>query len=217
MVEEQRTQIGTMKALGYKKMDIASKYLNYAFLATAGGSVAGILIGEKMLPYIIIKAYGMMYHNVSNNLQIHYEWKYALTASIAALICTVGATIISCRQALAETPAALMRPPAPKEGKRIFLERIPILWKHLNFTWKSSLRNLFRYKKRLFMTIFGIAGSMALMLVGYGIQDSISDIVNLQYKNLQHYDGTIIADDDAAETDKKALIKELDQNSKLDD
>ena len=216
MVEEQRTQIGTMKALGYKKMDIASKYLNYAFLATAGGSVVGILIGEKMLPYIVIKAYGMMYHNVSNNLQIHYEWKYALTASIAALICTVGATIISCRQALAETPAALMRPPAPKEGKRIFLERIPILWKHLNFTWKSSLRNLFRYKKRLFMTVFGIAGSMALMLVGYGIQDSISDIVNLQYKNLQHYDGTIIADDDAAETDKKALIKELDQNSKLD-
>ena len=216
MVEEQRTQIGTMKALGYKKLDIASKYLNYAFLATAGGSVAGILIGEKILPYIIIKAYGMMYHNVSNNLQIHYEWKYALTASIAALICTVGATIISCRQALAETPAALMRPPAPKEGKRIFLERIPILWKHLNFTWKSSLRNLFRYKKRLFMTVFGIAGSMALMLVGYGVQDSISDIVNLQYKNLQHYDGTIIADDDAAETDKEALAKELDQNSKLD-
>ena len=216
MVEEQRTQIGTMKALGYKKLDIASKYLNYAFLATAGGSVAGILIGEKILPYIIIKAYGMMYHNVSNNLQIHYEWKYALTASIAALICTVGATIISCRQALAETPAALMRPPAPKEGKRIFLERIPILWKHLNFTWKSSLRNLFRYKKRLFMTVFGIAGSMALMLVGYGVQDSISDIVNLQYKNLQHYDGTIIADDDVAETDKEALAKELDQNSKLD-
>ena len=102
-----------------------------------------------------------------------------------------------------------MRPPAPKEGKRIFLERIPILWKHLNFTWKSSLRNLFRYKKRLFMTVFGIAGSMALMLVGYGIQDSISDIVNLQYKNLQHYDGTIIADDDAADAaDKKALTKE---------
>ena len=216
MVEEQRTQIGTMKALGYKKLDIASKYLNYAFLATAGGSVAGILIGEKILPYIIIKAYGMMYHNVSNNLQIHYEWKYALTASIAALICTVGATIISCRQALAETPAALMRPPAPKEGKRIFLERIPILWKHLNFTWKSSLRNLFRYKKRLFMTVFGIAGSMALMLVGYGVEDSISDIVNLQYKNLQHYDGTIIADDDVAESDKETLTKELDQNSKLD-
>lgn len=216
MVEEQRTQIGTMKALGYKKLDIASKYLSYAFLATAGGSVTGILIGEKILPYIIIKAYGMMYHNVSNSLQIHYEWKYALTASVAALVCTVGATILSCRQALAETPASLMRPPAPKEGKRILLERIPFLWKHLNFTWKSSLRNLFRYKKRLFMTIFGIAGSMALMLVGYGIQDSVSDIVNLQYANIQHYDGTIISDDDATEQEKTALTEELDKNEKLE-
>ena len=216
MVEEQRTQIGTMKALGYKKLDIASKYLSYAFLATAGGSVTGILIGEKILPYIIIKAYGMMYHNVSNSLQIHYEWKYALTASGAALVCTVGATILSCRQALAETPASLMRPPAPKEGKRILLERIPFLWKHLNFTWKSSLRNLFRYKKRLFMTIFGIAGSMALMLVGYGIQDSVSDIVNLQYANIQHYDGTIISDDDATEQEKKTLTEELDKNEKLE-
>ena len=216
MVEEQRTQIGTMKALGYKKLDIASKYLSYAFLATAGGSVTGILIGEKILPYIIIKAYGMMYHNVSNSLQNHYEWKYALTASVAALVCTVGATILSCRQALAETPASLMRPPAPKEGKRILLERIPFLWKHLNFTWKSSLRNLFRYKKRLFMTIFGIAGSMALMLVGYGIQDSVSDIVNLQYANIQHYDGTIISDDDATEQEKTALTEELDKNEKLE-
>lgn len=216
MVEEQRIQIGTMKALGYKKLDIASKYLSYAFLATAGGSVTGILIGEKILPYIIIKAYGMMYHNVSDSLQIHYEWKYALTASAAALVCTVGATIASCHHALAETPASLMRPPAPKEGKRILLERIPFLWKHLNFTWKASLRNLFRYKKRLFMTIFGIAGSMALMLVGYGIQDSVSDIVNLQYTNLQHYDGTIITDDDADETDREALEKELDQMDELD-
>ena len=179
MVEEQRTQIGTMKALGYSKIHIASKYLSYAFLATAGGSIVGILIGEKILPFIIIKGYGMMYHNVDKTLQIHYELKYALTASVAALICTVGATVFSCYRALAETPASLMRPPAPKEGRRILLERMPFLWKHLNFTWKSSLRNLFRYKKRLFMTVFGIAGSMALMLVGYGIRDSISDIVNL--------------------------------------
>ena len=158
MVEEQRTQIGTMKALGYSKISIASKYLNYAFLATAGGSVAGILIGEKIIPFVIIKSYGIMYHNVENTLQIHYELKYALLASVAALICTVGATIFSCVHALAETPASLMRPPTPKEGKRILLERIPILWKHLNFTWKSSLRNLFRYKKRLFMTVSGILG-----------------------------------------------------------
>ena len=216
MVEEQRTQIGTMKALGYSKFNIASKYLNYAFLATAGGSVAGILIGEKIIPFVIIKGYGIMYHNVENTLQIHYELKYALLASVAALICTVGATIFSCAHALAETPASLMRPPTPKEGKRILLERIPILWNHLNFTWKSSLRNLFRYKKRLFMTIFGIAGSMALMLVGFGLRDSISDIVHLQYANLQHYDATIISDDDATDEEKKELIESLDKNESLD-
>ena len=216
MVEEQRTQIGTMKALGYSKISIASKYLNYAFLATAGGSVVGILIGEKIIPFVIIKSYGIMYHNVENTLQIHYELKYALLASVAALICTVGATIFSCVHALAETPASLMRPPTPKEGKRILLERIPILWKHLNFTWKSSLRNLFRYKKRLFMTIFGIAGSMALMLVGFGIRDSVSDIVHLQYTNLQHYDATIISDDDATDTEREALIESLDKNESLD-
>ena len=216
MVEEQRTQIGTMKALGYSKFNIASKYLNYAFLATAGGSVAGILIGEKIIPFVIIKGYGIMYHNVENTLQIHYELKYALLASVAALICTVGATIFSCAHALAETPASLMRPPTPKEGKRILLERIPILWNHLNFTWKSSLRNLFRYKKRLFMTIFGIAGSMALMLVGFGLRDSVSDIVHLQYANLQHYDATIISDDDATDEEKKELIESLDKNESLD-
>lgn len=216
MVEEQRTQIGTMKALGYGKLHIASKYLSYAFLATAGGSVVGILIGEKILPYIIIKAYGMMYHNVENSLEIHYELKYALIASGAALVCTVGATIFSCYQALTETPASLMRPPAPKEGRRILLEKLPFLWKHLNFTWKSSMRNLFRYKKRLCMTIFGIAGSMALMLVGFGIRDSISDIVMLQYTDLQHYDGTIISDDDATDKEREELLDQLETNERLD-
>ena len=215
MVEEQRTQIGTLKALGYGKYAIASKYLNYAFLATIGGSAAGILVGEKLLPYIIIKAYGMMYHNVENTLRIHYEWKFALIASAAAVVCTVGATVFSCYRALAETPASLMRPPAPKEGKRVLVERITILWKHLNFTWKSSLRNLFRYKKRLFMTIFGIAGSMGLMLVGFGLRDSISDIARKQYEELQHYDGTIISDEDASEEEKKELTDYLASNSQI--
>ena len=216
MVEEQRTQIGTLKALGYGKFSIASKYLNYAFLATVGGSAAGVLIGEKILPYIIIKAYGIMYHNVGDSLQIHYELKFALTASVAAIVCTVGATVISCYRVLSETPASLMRPPAPKEGKRVLVEKITILWKHLNFTWKSSLRNLFRYKKRLFMTIFGISGSMALMLVGFGIRDSISDIVVKQYSELQHYDGTIITDEDASDEDREKLMEYLDKNEKLE-
>ncbi|MDY3017084.1 MAG: FtsX-like permease family protein [Blautia sp.] len=215
MVEEQRTQIGTLKALGYGKYAIASKYLNYAFLATVGGSAAGILIGEKILPYIIIKAYGIMYHNVGNNLEIHYELKFALTASVAAVVCTVGATVFACYKVLAETPASLMRPPAPKEGKRVLVEKITILWKHLNFTWKSCLRNLFRYKKRLFMTIFGISGSMALMLVGFGIKDSISDIVVKQYEELQHYDGTIITDEDASPEERTKLSEYLKQNKKI--
>ena len=216
MVEEQRTQIGTLKALGYGKYAIASKYLNYAFLATVGGSAAGILIGEKILPYIIIKAYGIMYHNVGNNLQVHYELKFALTASLAAIVCTVGATVFSCYKVLSETPASLMRPPAPKEGKRVLVERITILWKHLNFSWKSCLRNLFRYKKRLLMTIFGISGSMALMLVGFGIRDSISDIVVKQYEELQHYDGTIITDEDATEEQLEELREYLKQNDRIE-
>lgn len=216
MVEEQRTQIGTMKALGYGKYAIASKYLNYAFLATIGGSVLGFLIGQKLFPYIIITAYGIMYHNMSGSLQIHYEWSYALIASFASIICTIGATIFSCYRALAETPAALMRPPAPKEGKRILLERITVLWKHLSFTWKSSLRNLFRYKKRLLMTIFGIAGSMGLMLVGFGLYDSIMDVALLQYEELQHYDATIIAEEDAGEKEKQELRAFLDETEEIE-
>ena len=216
MVEEQRTQIGTLKALGYGKYDIASKYLNYAFLATVGGSILGILLGEKIIPYIIIKAYGIMYHNMDSHMMLDYEWKYALIASVAAVVCTVGATVSSCARTLAETPASLMRPEAPKEGKRVLLERIPLLWKHLNFTWKSCLRNLFRYKKRLFMTIFGIAGSMGLMLVGFGVRDSISDIAVRQYQELQHYDGTIIDDEDATDEEREELHAYLDHHEKIE-
>ena len=216
MVEEQRTQIGTMKALGYGKYAIAFKYLLYALLATVGGSIMGVLIGEKILPYIIINAYGIMYNNMVSNFKVHYELKFALIASCAATVCTLGATIFSCYKALAETPASLMRPPAPKEGKRILIERMTFIWKHLSFTWKSTLRNLFRYKKRLFMTIFGIAGSMALMLVGFGIRDSIMDIAKRQYKILQHYDGTIIDDEDATDAQRAQLEQFLENNPDIE-
>ena len=216
MVEEQRTQIGTMKALGYGKASIASKYLSYAFLATVGGSIAGVLFGEKVLPFIIIQAYGIMYWNIGDHMQLDYELQYALIASGAAVICTMGATLFSCAKTLAETPASLMRPPAPKEGKRILIERIGFIWKHLSFSWKSSMRNLFRYKKRLFMTIFGIAGSMGLMLVGFGLYDSIMDIAILQYDQIQHYDAMVINDEDATDSQEKDLLKFLDGNSEID-
>lgn len=216
MVEEQRTQIGTMKALGYGKASIASKYLSYAFLATVGGSIAGVLFGEKVLPFIIIQAYGIMYWNIGDHMQMDYELQYALIASGAAVICTMGATLFSSARTLAETPASLMRPPAPKEGKRILIERIGFIWKHLSFSWKSSMRNLFRYKKRLFMTIFGIAGSMGLMLVGFGLYDSIMDIAILQYDQIQHYDAMVINDEDATDSQEKDLLKFLDGNSEID-
>lgn len=216
MVEEQRTQIGTMKALGYGKASIASKYLSYAFLATVGGSIAGVLFGEKVLPFIIIQAYGIMYWNIGDHMQLDYELQYALIASGAAVICTMGATLFSCAKTLAETPASLMRPPAPKEGKRILIERISFIWKHLSFSWKSSMRNLFRYKKRLFMTIFGIAGSMGLMLVGFGLYDSIMDIAILQYDQIQHYDAMVINDEEATDSQEKDLLKFLDKNSEID-
>ena len=215
MVEEQRTQIGTMKALGYSKWAIASKYLCYAFLATVGGSILGVLLGEKILPFIIIQAYGIMYFNIGKYMELNYEFQYALIASGAAVICTMGATVFSCARTLAETPASLMRPPAPKEGKRILVERIGFIWKHLSFSWKSSLRNLFRYKKRLFMTIFGIAGSMGLMLVGFGLYDSIMDIPLLQYDQIQHYDAMVINDEDATDSQEKTLLKFLDENKEI--
>lgn len=216
MVEEQRTQVGTLKALGYGKYDIASKYLNYAFLATVGGSVFGVIIGQNLLPYIIMQAYGIMYHSMKTSMHINYEFKYALIASVSAVVCTIGATMFSCYKELAETPASLMRPPAPKEGKRVLLEYATFIWKRLNFTWKSSLRNLFRYKKRLFMTVFGIAGSMALLVVGYGLRDSIMGIAEEQYGNLQHYDGTIINNEDASDSQKEDLLSYMENNEKIE-
>lgn len=214
MVEEQRTQIGTMKALGYSKWAIASKYLGYALLATAGGSIIGFLIGEKVLPFIIIYAYGIMYQHIPEIL-VPYDWSYAIEASLAAVACTMLATVFSCYRELGEQPASLMRPPAPKIGKRVLLEYVGVIWKRLNFTWKSTIRNLMRYKKRFFMTIFGIGGCMALMLVGYGIRDSVFEIADIQYTEIQTYDGNLILQEDLSEDEHRELTESLAQNEDI--
>lgn len=195
MVEEQRTQIGILKALGYTGFDVAKKYGLYALLATAGGSIAGVLVGETVLPKVIIEAYSMMYTGIGP-VKHPFETRFALTASIASVCITLGATMFACYKELREKPAQLMRPEAPKEGKRILLERIGIIWRHLNFTWKSTLRNLFRYKKRFFMTVFGIGGCMALLLVGFGLKDSIFAISKNQYQKIMKYDTSVTLEDD---------------------
>lgn len=214
MVEEERTLIGTLKALGYSKKSIAAKYLGYAVLATLTGGIFGVMIGEKILPYIIITAYKIMYRHLPD-VEIPYNLYYGVLACVAALLCTVAATIFSCMKELKEQAAELMRPPAPKQGKRVFLEYIPFLWKRLDFTWKSTVRNLMRYKKRFFMTIFGIGGCMGLMLVGFGLKDSISSIVPLQYEDIQLYDGNVILQSDVTMQEKQEVYEALEKNSQV--
>ena len=201
-----------MKALGYGNFSIASKDLGYAFLATAGGSILGVLTGEKILPYIIIYAYEIMYPHIPK-IYVPYHMSYAVMASAASIVCTMGATLASCYKELAAEPAVLMRPPAPKKGRRVFLERIGFIWKRMNFTWKSTIRNLMRYKKRFFMTIFGIGGCMALMLVGYGVKDSVYEIADIQYDEIQLYDGHIFYKDDVTKTEKEELKEYLKEDT----
>ena len=215
MVEEQRTQIGTLKALGYSRRSIAGKYLGYAFWATVGGCVFGVLVGEKILPYIIVTAYGIMYPHM-NTVVIPYNLYYGVSASLTALLCTMGATWFSCYKELREQAAELMRPPAPKKGKRVFLEKIPSLWSQFNFIWKATIRNLLRYKKRFFMTVFGIGGCMALLLVGFGLRDSSVDIAKLQYHELQLYDANIILNTSASKQEQNNVEQELYWNDQVD-
>lgn len=185
MVEEERVQIGTLKALGYTKLQIASKYIIYALLATIIGSVVGLMIGFNLLPKIITDMYAMMY--VLPNVILEFNIEYTLISVIIALLCTVGATVYSCTKTLLYEPAELMRPKAPKPGKRVFLENINWLWSKLKFTQKVTARNIFRYKKRFLMTIIGVMGCTALILTGFGIRDAISKMIPSQYGEIFKY------------------------------
>ena len=215
MVEEQRTQIGTLKALGYGKFSIAGKYLNYALMATIGGSIFGVLFGEKVFPYIIVTAYKIIYIHMPD-IVIPYHWGYAAMATGAAVICTSAATLLACYKELASQPAVLMRPPAPKQGKRVFLERITFIWSRLSFIWKSTIRNLIRYKKRFFMTVFGIGGCMALMIVGFGLRDSIMCIGTIQYQELQVYDGMVYLSNSVTDEEIRTIMNTMDEMGKMD-
>lgn len=216
MVEEERTQIGTMKALGYSKAAVASKYILYALAACLLGGVLGALAGSKIFPFVIIKAYQILYTNTPEPLTpIHMD--LTIVSILIGVCCTVLATAMSSYRALSGVPAELMRPVAPKQGKRVLLERIGFLWKRLNFTWKSTLRNLFRYKKRLFMTIFGIGGSMALLMVGFGLRDSVNAISGNQYRTIWTYDAALGLEEDTDETEEEDFARSLVDGNQVTD
>lgn len=190
MVDEERGVIGAYKALGYGRLRIASKYLIYAAVPSVLGSLFGIVLGNQTLPRICWSAYLMMYRGP--DLLVVHQPVFNTIGCVASAACTLGATAFACRSELRETPASLLQPKAPKAGKRIFLEYIRPLWKRLKFTQKVTCRNLFLYKRRLFMTIVGIAGATGLLLTGFGIKDSVSGIVEKQYSEIYLYD-TIVS------------------------
>ena len=213
MVEEERVQIGTLKALGYRKSSIAAKYVMYAFLATMLGGTIGTLIGQIIFPAVIMNAYKIAYVTLTDFVTpIHL--KYSLISMIAAVVSTTAATLAACYKELLAAPAELMRPAAPKIGKRVFLERITFIWKHLNFSNKAAVRNLFRYKKRLFMTVLGIGGCMGLLLVGFGVKDSIMTIGDRQYNFIHTYQVKMtLADADTDEEKQEVLDSVLKEST----
>ena len=211
MVEERRTEIGTLLALGYSTSAISGKFILYALSATLTGSIFGVLLGEKILPYVIIFTYKILYTNLQY-IVIPYRISYGITATLIASVCTVGAAYFSCSKAVRNTPATLMRPTAPKMGKKILLEKITPLWKLFSFSQKSALRNLFRYKKRLLMTIFGIGACMALLEVGFGLHDSIYVVAETQFGDLWRYDGSLSVSQEAEEEERQRLLESLRQD-----
>ena len=199
MVDEQRTEIGTLKALGYSSGAVASKYLLYSGIAAFTGGAAGLAVGLYLLPTVIINVYHIMYR--LPEIKLSFNAGISLTAYGAAVLCILAATLAAVYSNLKEAPSLLMLPKAPKSGKRILLEKIPFIWKRMKFTHKVTARNIFRYKKRFLMTVIGISGCTALLLTGFGLRDAIGAIVPEQYENLQLYDLNIeLSDSDDEET-----------------
>jgi len=204
MVEEERIQIGTLKALGYNTVTIAMKYLTYSLLASLIGSILGFTIGFQLFPRLIIFVYGSLYATPYIMSPFHFD--LALISTAIAVVTTVSASLFATLNELRETPAVLMQPKAPKPGKRILLERIKPLWKRLSFSYKVTFRNIFRYKKRLLMTVIGIAGCTALLVTAFGISDSVGAIMGKQFDEIFIYDGMAILN-----TDKDESLRNLDE------
>lgn len=200
MVEEQRTQTGTLKALGYGYGEIMGQYILYAVLASIPGVIVGLLLGLGIIPKIIFDCYKSMY--AFTDITLRFRFDYLIGCAAAACICTGFSSFMACRIELASKPAELMRPRPPKNGKRILLERVTFLWNRFKFTTKVTFRNLFRYKSRVIMMIIGVGGCTALLLTGFGLRHSIVSIVDRQYTDVFGYDAVIAVDDEEADYDE---------------
>lgn len=200
MVEEERGELGTLKSLGYNDNQILFKYIIYALIATTIGSVLGVIIGSNTIPSIIYGMYSLMY--TLGDFVNGFDLTSALLGSLIAIGCILLSTYLAVKKSLKEVPAELLRPKSPVAGKRVLLERIPFIWKHLSFSRKVTVRNVFRYKKRFLMTIFGIAGCTGLIIAGFGLKDCITDMVPNQYEKIFSYDLEITFNKDSKSLDK---------------
>ena len=213
MVEEERVQIGTLKALGYSKRQIIRKYIIYAVLATLIGGSLGLSVGFSYLPKVIADIYAMVYD--VPDVILEFNTGYAFAGIAAALLCTVGATLYTALKQLRQNPATLMRPKAPKPGKRVLLEKIPFIWKHLNFTAKVTARNIFRYKQRFLMTIIGVCGCTSLIIAGFGLRDAISNMIPLQYGEIYKYDINVTLKEEKEGEELSKVEDEILQKEKI--
>jgi putative ABC transport system permease protein len=215
MVDEERAYIGSLKAMGYKNISIASKYIIYAAIASIGGSIVGLFIGFRVLPKAIFNAYRIMY--IMPDIIIEHNSHYAILSTLVAVIATTFAALVASYGELKETPANLLRPKAPKPGKRILLERMDFIWSKLKFSQKVTARNLFRYKRRFFMTIIGIAGCTALLVAGFGLKDSISAVASKQFDEIYKYQMVVDLKDNIGAGESSKSIESLKEDSRIKD
>ncbi|MEG0025992.1 MAG: FtsX-like permease family protein [Bacilli bacterium] len=215
MVEEERNQIGTLKALGYSDKSIMFKYILYALLATIIGSIIGVLIGFNIIPVVIYNMYEMLY--IVRDFQMAFHFELMLLGTVIAVFCTLGATLYTCIKSLKEEPAELLRPVCPKAGKRVLLERIPFIWNRLSFIKKVTVRNVFRYKKRFLMTIIGISGCTGLILAGFGLKDCITNMVPKQFDEIFLYQATVSLKENITLEQKNVVKQQIDQITGIKD
>jgi putative ABC transport system permease protein len=215
LIEEKRTEIGTLKALGYSNLSIIMKFVIYSMIAGVAGSIVGIAIGVLTIPFIIYNAYKIMYFIGDITLVLNIP--SIVLGVLAAVVCTTVVSVVVCCRSLSHKPASIMRPKAPKAGKRIFLERITLLWQHLNFTSKLTARNLLRYKSRLCMTVIGVAGCTALIVAAFGLLNSFVPLTHAQFEDIYKYDAVVVPKESGSESDLQYLLDVVDGDDNVSD